>query len=63
MSAFFQPSVRFSRMNLKIEGDEAPRELNTGDYLNIPAHCRHRVDWTDPSRTTIWLAIHYGDRK
>ena len=33
--------------------------LREGDYLHIPAHCRHRVKWTDPDRATIWLAIHY----
>ena len=34
-------------------------ELKPGDYLNIPAHCRHRVEYTDMSGETIWLAIHY----
>jgi len=33
--------------------------LGEGDYLHIPAHCRHRVQWTDPTRATVWLAIHY----
>ena len=33
-------------------------ELNTGDYIFIPAHVKHRVDWTDPQIQTIWLAIH-----
>ncbi|GAB6142107.1 cupin domain-containing protein [Methylosoma difficile] len=32
--------------------------LNVGDYLLIPAHTRHRVQWTPPDCTTIWLAIH-----
>ncbi len=35
-------------------------ELRPGVYLNIPAHCRHRVEWTTPNATTIWLAIFYG---
>jgi cupin 2 domain-containing protein len=34
-------------------------EMRTGDYVNIPAHTRHRVDWTTPDSPTIWLAIHY----
>jgi len=34
-------------------------ELNPGDYLVIPAHQKHRVDWTDPNQKTFWLAIHY----
>ncbi len=34
-------------------------ELGPGDHLNIPAHCRHRLAWTDPQTKTVWLAIHY----
>ena len=34
--------------------------LKKGDYLNIPAHTRHKVIWTDPNGITIWLAIHYS---
>ncbi|WP_310600256.1 cupin domain-containing protein [Desulfobulbus sp.] len=33
--------------------------MSAGDYLNIPAHCRHRVSWTDPGDVTIWLAVFY----
>ncbi|MBN1382846.1 MAG: cupin domain-containing protein [Deltaproteobacteria bacterium] len=33
--------------------------LNVGDYIHIPAHCRHRVEWTDARHETLWLAIHY----
>jgi len=31
--------------------------MRAGDYLEIPARTRHRVEWTDPARDTIWLAI------
>jgi cupin 2 domain-containing protein len=41
-----------------IEGEAEPRKLKAGDHLNIPAHTRHRVTWTDPSQPTIWLAVH-----
>ena len=33
--------------------------LQAGDYLHIPAHVRHRVEWTPPEKITIWLAVHY----
>ncbi|GKS69401.1 cupin 2 domain-containing protein [Nitrosomonas sp. PY1] len=33
--------------------------LDEGDYINIPAHVRHKVSWVDPNNKTIWLAIHY----
>ena len=41
------------------DGDEEPRLLQVGDTINIPAHRRHRVVWTDPQNPTVWLAIHY----
>lgn len=44
---------------LLFEGQQNPTVLGPGDYLNIPAHTRHRVEWTDPNQETIWLAIHY----
>ena len=34
-------------------------EITAGSFLNIAAHRRHRVDWTDPDRHTVWLAVHY----
>lgn len=44
---------------LQFEGEEKPFELKPGDSLNIPAHKKHRVDWTTPDEPTIWLAVHY----
>lgn len=43
---------------LEFEG-EAPIDMPTGTYVNIPAGKRHRVAWTNPDHPTIWLAIHY----
>jgi cupin 2 domain-containing protein len=43
---------------LRLEG-EPDLVLHPGDYLLIPAHRRHRVEWTDPTRPTVWLALHY----
>jgi cupin 2 domain-containing protein len=34
-------------------------EMHAGDYVNIPAHHKHRVEWTTPAEPTIWLAVHY----
>lgn len=36
-----------------------PIDLNPGEYLLIPAHCKHRVDWTSPDTESVWLAIHF----
>lgn len=33
--------------------------LAPGDWLEIPAHRKHRVAWTDPQQDTVWLAVHY----
>ena len=33
--------------------------MKPGDFVNIPAHCRHRVEWTDPNCRTVWLAVIY----
>jgi len=46
---------------LRIANEEKPRELRPGDWVNLPAHCRHRVEWTTPEEPTVWLAVHYGE--
>lgn len=33
--------------------------LKPGDYLIIPAHKKHRVDWTPLNEDTVWLTVHY----
>ena len=35
-------------------------EMKPGDFINIPAYKKHRVDWTTPDEPTIWLAGFYG---
>jgi cupin 2 domain-containing protein len=44
---------------LMIEGQVEPIEMRPGDSVLLPAHCRHRVSWTDPDQVTIWLALHF----
>lgn len=39
---------------------EPSRRLLPGDYVHLPAHCRHRVAWTDPGVSTLWLAVYFG---
>jgi cupin 2 domain-containing protein len=36
-------------------------DLVIGDYINIPSHTKHRVDWTTPDQQTVWLAVFCGD--
>ena len=42
--------------SMRLESHD-PVTLHPGDWLEIPAHCRHRVEWTAPK--TIWLAVHF----
>ncbi len=42
---------------LLIEGEDAPRILRAGSYVEITAHVRHRVEWTAANEPTIWLAV------
>lgn len=39
--------------------DQTSVQLKEGDFINIPAHKKHRVSWTNPENETIWLAVHY----
>ena len=43
---------------VRVDG-EGDHHLEPGSFLNLPAHKRHRVQWTRPDTETIWLAIHY----
>ncbi len=43
---------------LHFEDEPAGRELRPGDYVLIPAHARHRVEWTSETEPTVWLALH-----
>ena len=46
------------RARLRIDGETEDRELGAGDFIFLPAHCRHRVAWTEREPPTVWLAIH-----
>ncbi len=41
------------------EDDAKPVALSEGDYINIPAQKKHRVERTDPNTETVWLALFY----
>ena len=44
---------------IRIEGQTEVIDLKKGDYLLLPAHLKHRVEWTSAEEETIWLALHY----
>lgn len=43
---------------LEFEGGRVV-SMGAGDWLEIPAHRKHRVAWTDRAVETVWLAVHY----
>ena len=43
--------------NLVFEDESVSRRLQAGDFVDIPPHCRHRVEST--STPAVWLAVHY----
>ena len=45
---------------LRFADEDEDRALAPGDWVDIAAHRRHRVAWTDPEHPTVWLAVIYG---
>lgn len=41
--------------------DAESSHLKPGDHVHIPAHQKHRVEWTSPDEPTVWLAVFYRD--
>lgn len=46
---------------LRFEGDDQIVKLSPGDHICIPAHRKHRLDWTTEDEPTVWLAVFYRD--
>lgn len=46
---------------VRFKEDAQARVLSPGDYILIPAHAQHRVEWTAEDRATIWLAVHFPE--
>ncbi|WP_371826119.1 cupin domain-containing protein [Photobacterium sp. GJ3] len=44
---------------LAFDDARPPVQLKAGQSIFLPAHCRHRVNWTSPDEDTIWLAIFF----
>ena len=48
---------------LRFEDEPEPRPLSPGDWVEIAAHRRHRVEWTDPAQPTVWLAVFHREEQ
>ena len=46
----------------RLQFEDCMVEMKVGDFVNIPAFKKHRVDWTTPDEPTVWLGVRYGQR-
>jgi cupin 2 domain-containing protein len=44
----------------RLQFEDRVVEMLPGDSINIPAHQKHRVEWTTPDEPTVWLAVFTG---
>src|SRR4051794_21612758 len=38
----------------RLEFEHEVVAMNGGDWINIPAHRKHRVQWTTPDEKSVW---------
>lgn len=43
----------------KLQFEDSMVEMKPGDFINIPAFKKHRVEWTTPDEPTVWLGVRY----
>ena len=44
----------------RLRFEDVQIEMTPGSFIDIPAHKRHRVEWTTADEPTIWLAVHHS---
>jgi cupin 2 domain-containing protein len=47
----------------KLRFEDGMIVMKPGDFVNIPAFKKHRVDWTTPDEPTVWLGVRYGEKQ
>ena len=47
----------------RLQFEDGMVEMKAGDFINIPAFKKHRVDWTTPDQPTVWLGVRYGEAR
>jgi cupin 2 domain-containing protein len=47
----------------RLQFEDGMIEMKPGDFINIPAFKKHRVDWTTPGEPTVWLGVRYGEAR
>ncbi len=44
----------------RLQFEDGMVEMKPRDFVNIPDHKKHRVEWTTPDEPTVWLGVFYG---
>ena len=47
----------------RLQFEDGMVEMKPGDFINIPAFKKHRVEWTTPDEPTVWLGVRYGEAR
>lgn len=45
---------------IQFNDDPEPALMKPGSWVIIPAHCRHKVTWTEPDVNTVWIAFKWN---
>lgn len=43
----------------RLQFEDTTVDMKPGDFVNIPAHKKHRVEWTTSDEPTVWLAVFF----
>ena len=52
-----------ARLEIEENGKRSMVSLGPGEHRFLPAHRRHRVDWTSDSTATVWLAVWWSEEE
>jgi cupin 2 domain-containing protein len=44
----------------RLQFEDGTVEMKPGDFIDIPAFRKHRVEWTTPDEPTVWLGVRYS---
>jgi cupin 2 domain-containing protein len=45
----------------RLQFEDGMVEMRSGDFINVPAFKKHRVESTTPDEPTVWLGVRYGE--
>ncbi|WP_281645091.1 cupin domain-containing protein [Parendozoicomonas sp. Alg238-R29] len=48
---------------LTFDGNNEDVDMTPGTHVLVPAHTKHRVEWTEETCETVWLALHVEPEK